>query len=89
MSLLSALQDLEYPCHYPFKLICRPEAVDEVRAAIITSLGTETLITDVRKRASRNGQYIALSLAIQATSAAQIAKVYEDLRDVSGIVTSL
>lgn len=89
MSLLSALQDLDYPCEYPFKLICEPQAVENVRASVIKSLGEDAIITRVHQRASRNGSYVALTVSVQASSARQIATVYQDLRDVPGIVTSL
>lgn len=89
MSLRAALQDLEYPCVYPFKLICQPDAVERVRECILTSVGDQAAVTDVHQRASRNGSYIALTVTINAQSAAQIEKVYADLGPVPGIVTSL
>ncbi len=89
MSLHSALQDLEYPCDYPFKLICAPDAAESVRACILSSLGDDAVITDVHQRASRSGRYIALTVIIQAVSSSQIEQVYEALKTASGIITSL
>lgn len=89
MSLHAALQDLEYPCTYPFKLICQPDAVERVRECILASVGDQAAITDAHQRASRNGRYIALTVTITAQSAAQIEKVYADLAPVPGIITSL
>ncbi len=89
MSLHAALENLEYPCDYPFKLICQPEAVEAVRACILHSLGDDAEITDVHQRASRNGKYVALTLSIRASGAAQIEAVYRELASVQGIVTSL
>jgi putative lipoic acid-binding regulatory protein len=89
MSLHAALQGLEYPCEYPFKLICQPLAIESVRACILTSIGESATITDSHQRASRNGKYIALTITINATNAPQIEQVYAALRGVTGIVTSL
>ncbi len=89
MSLHAALQDLDYPCPYPFKLICQPDAVENVREHVLSSLGQTATVTDVHQRASRNGRYIALTVTINAESAPQIEKVYADLAPVPGIITSL
>ncbi|ORE87360.1 hypothetical protein ATO7_09972 [Oceanococcus atlanticus] len=89
MSLHAALQELDYPCTYPFKLICQPDAVETVRQAILKSLGDGAEVTDVHQRASRNGRFVSLTVTITAQSAAQIETVYADLAPVPGIVTSL
>ena len=89
MSLHDALQDLEYPCDYPFKLICQPQAVDAVRAQMLASLRQADELKSVSQRASSSGKYIALTVTIVAPDAAQIEKVYADLAGVEGIVTSL
>lgn len=89
MSLREALDGQDYPCDYPFKLICQPDAVETVRRAILDSLGTSTPIHDVQQRASRSGRYVALTVRAQVASADQVEQVYQDLGGVSGIVTSL
>ncbi len=89
MSLHAALQDLDYPCTYPFKLICQPDAVENVRQCVLASLGDSADVTDVHQRASRNGRFVALTVTLKAESAAQIEKVYADLAPLPGIVTSL
>ena len=89
MSLHRALEAQDYPCDYPFKLICTPQAVEEVRARVLNTLGPGSLIKDVHQRASRGGRYIALTVTIEAIGAEQIESVYAALADVPGIVTSL
>ncbi len=89
MTLHSALQDLDYPCTYPFKLICQPASVEAVRLSILQSLGADARIVDIHQRASRNGRYVALTVQAEAQSASQIESVYADLQTVPGIVTSL
>lgn len=89
MTLHTALQDLDYPCTYPYKLICRPDAVETVRGCVLRTLGPQAQVLDVHQRASKNGKYIALTISITASSAAQIESVYAALRGVDGIVTSL
>lgn len=89
MSLHQALQQLDYPCDYPFKLICKPDAVDRVRAKVLQSLGEQTRIKDVHQRASRTGKFVSLSIKAQVSSGDQVVQVYADLEGEPGIVTSL
>ena len=89
MSLHDALEAQDYPCDYPFKLICQPDAVDPVRTAILGSLGDATTIKDVHQRASRTGKFVSLTVLAVVQSAAQVEQVYADLSTVPGIVTSL
>lgn len=89
MSLHDALEGLEYPCDYPFKLICVPNAVEDVRSQILNSLGAQARIIDVHQRASRNGKYVALTVIAEVSNAAQVEIVYDELKAVQGIVTSL
>ena len=88
MSLADALRGEDYPCRYPFKLVCRPDALDDVKRAIRAALPADAA-PEWRQRASRNGNYIALTVTIRAESAAQIEAVYAALAPVPGIVTSL
>ncbi|MGJ8668716.1 MAG: DUF493 domain-containing protein [Oceanococcus sp.] len=89
MSLHDALQAQDYPCDYPFKLICQPGSVAVVREKILESLGSSAEVKDVHQRASRSGKYISLTVVAVVANAAQVEKVYSDLGEVPGIVTSL
>ena len=89
MSLHDALQAQDYPCDYPFKLICQPNSVEVVREKIIESLGPSAELKDVHQRASRSGKYISLTVVAVVNNASQVEKAYADLDGVPGIVTSL
>lgn len=89
MSLHAALRELDYPCAYPYKLICKPSAIETVRARVLETLGDDARILDVHQRASRSGRYVSLTVSFEAKSAEQIEAVYDALTGVDGIVTSL
>ena len=89
MSLHDALEAQDYPCSYPFKLICKPDAADAVRAQILKSLGDDAKIQDAHQRASRSGKFISVTVVAVVESAAQVEQVYQDLDGLTGIVTSL
>ncbi len=89
MSLQQALRELDYPCEYAFKLICQPDSVDTVRLRILESLGDSDRVKNVQQRASRTGKYISLTVLAVVQEAAEVERVYADLQDQPGIVTSL
>lgn len=88
MSLSEALRNQDYPCRYPFKLVLKPDAVDEVERRIKAVCKPAQRLS-IKLRQSRNGRYVALTASIEADRAETIETVYAALADAPGIVTSL
>jgi len=72
---------IEFPCAYPIKVMGRNE---EAFAAMVLEIGQrhapELTSEDVALRASRNGRWLAVTLNIEARSAAQIEALFTDLK---------
>lgn len=86
MNEQSNLEDLmEFPCHYQFKAIgqggddfCR-EVVEAI--ALHASVPSEA----VRSQPSRHGTYQSISVVLTVYSAAQLTRIYAQLKKVSGL----
>jgi len=72
---------IEFPCAYPIKVM-GPNAEDF--ADMVLEIGRrhapEVSRTDLALRASRNGRWLAVTLTIEARSAAQIEALFADLK---------
>lgn len=88
MSLGTALRGENFPCEYPFKLVCLPQAAAQIQAIVMANRPAHEQ-PRVQQRASRNGKYLALTITVTANSAEEIEAVYAALKGTPGIVTSL
>ena len=71
---------LEFPCEFPLKIMGRDEtAFREAAITIVETHAGPLAEGAVRTRSSRDGNFIALTVTIVATSRAQLDALYTDL----------
>lgn len=73
---------LRFPCRFPIKAMGRSEAgIEAIMMAIIERHAPETSAEALRSRPSRNGNWIAVTVEIEAHSKAQLDAIYRELSD--------
>lgn len=73
---------LQFPCDFAIKAMGR--AADDIEPVVVEIVRRHAPGTDVeavRARASRNGNWIAVTVVIQAQSKAQLDAIYQELSD--------
>lgn len=71
---------LEFPCKFPIKAMGRAlDNFDALVIGIIRKHVPEFSDAIVRSRLSRGGQYVSVTVTIQATSREQLDRIYMDL----------
>lgn len=71
---------LEFPCHFPIKVMGRQSAdFDAQVVAIVRRHVRDLAESAVSSRASRNGNYLSVTVTIEAHSRAQLDAIYLDL----------
>ncbi len=72
---------IEFPCRYPIKVM--GEHADDFPALVLEVVRRHAPDTDhdaVSLRTSRNGRWVAVTLAIEARSEAQLKALHADLK---------
>ncbi|MDJ0741417.1 MAG: DUF493 domain-containing protein [Gammaproteobacteria bacterium] len=70
----------EFPCEYPIKAMGIDDGRFHEVVIEIVRRHCDTLDEDaIRKRPSRNGRYISITVVIEAQSRAQLDAIYDDL----------
>ena len=86
----SALALIEYPIRFPLKVFghqsddFEPIVLDLIRARC-----PQAEHIDVRRRPSKGGKYLALTLTFTVYSQQQLEEIYQDLYDCEQVVMSL
>lgn len=78
-----------FPGPFELRVVAYPEAVTLVVSAVSAALTLPEGVLDVRDRPSRTGRYISLKVRVHVASAEEVLGLYEVLRSVSGVVTTL
>jgi len=81
---------LEFPCRFPIKAMGRPE--NEFRDTIvgIISRHTESLSEDhVSEQPSSAGNFVSVTVTINATSRDQLDRIYEELTGCQQVLMAL
>ena len=71
---------IEFPCAFPIKAMGRAD--DDFDALVVTIIrrhSPEFTDSTVRKRLSRGGKYVSVTVTIQAQSQEQLDKLYMEL----------
>lgn len=88
---MSEDQDLlEFPCQFPVKVMGRD--TDAFRTAAVEIIETHAGPVPeeaVRSRASRDGNFLALTITFEATSRAQLDSIYSALSAHDDIIMAL
>lgn len=73
---------IEYPCEFPIKVMGRTQSgFAQVVLDIVQRHDPGFDPSSMQMRASREGNYLSLTVTIQATSREQLDQVYQDLCD--------
>lgn len=73
---------IEFPCHFPVKAMGLASDDFDVLIAGIVYKHVDDLSEDaVKSRASKSGKYISVTVTFEATSKAQLDKIYQELSD--------
>jgi len=81
---------LEFPCRFPIKIMLRANVdlqplVDELVAPHAPDISAD----DVNFRPSSKGNFVSVTVTINATSKAQIDDIYQALTDSKDVLMSL
>jgi uncharacterized protein len=81
---------LEFPTEFPLKAMGRSDS--EVRRAVLEIIAKHAGPVDIRQireRKSSDGNFISLTIILQATSQAQLDSIYRELSACSSVLMSL
>ena len=71
---------MEFPCEFPIKVMGKTaEDFDAMVVSIVRKHAPEYTDVAVKTRQSRGGQYISVTVTIQAQSREQLDNIYMDL----------
>jgi hypothetical protein len=80
---------LQFPCEFPLK-VGRPGVDFEMAVLeIVRRHGADLAEGAIRSRASRNGNYQALTITFEASSRQQLDAIYQDLSRCPAVVMAL
>ncbi len=86
----SALALIDYPSRFPLKVF--GEQTDDFEStvlALVRARCPQAEHIDVRRRISKGGKYLALTLIFTVYSQQQLEEIYQDLYDCEQVVLSL
>jgi hypothetical protein len=71
---------LRFPCSFPIKAMGRREhGIEAIVIEIVTRHAPETDAEALRSRLSRNGNWVSVTVVIEAQSKRQLDAIYHDL----------
>lgn len=83
-------QLLQFPCSFPIKVMGRDESgFREVVLEIVARHAGNIDANDVRLSPSRNGNFVSVTVTIQAHSQEQLDNIYRDLTAHEDVLVSL
>ena len=80
----------EFPCQFPIKAIGRDQG--DFKALVIELIGRHVDgldDADITTRPGNKGNYLAVTVTIEATSKAQLDAIYQDLSDHDEVIMAL
>ncbi len=81
---------LEFPCEFPIKAMGKCSAVFEAQVIDIMRRHVPDLDeTTITRRLSQGGNYLAITVTIQAASRAQLDAIYQDLTACKDVLMAL
>ena len=86
----SGLALIEYPSRFPLKVFGnRDPEFEPTVLGLIRARVPQAEHIEVRRRSSRGGKYVALTLTFTVHSQQQLEEIYQDLYDCDRVVMSL
>ena len=81
---------LEFPCKFPVKMMGRADAgFREVAIDLIARHAGKVPAESVQTNSSSNGNYVSVTITIDARSQEQLDRIYQDLSDHKDILVAL
>jgi putative lipoic acid-binding regulatory protein len=81
---------LQFPCQFPVKAMGKTGCdLDMVVVEIVRRHAPDLTEGAVYSRASANGNYISVTVVVNATSRAQLDAIYQDLVDCEAVIMAL
>ena len=83
---------LEFPCRFPIKAMGRGNGAFEAIVVQIVRAHAELWPGEtepVRSNPSRNGNFVGITVVVEATSQAQLDAIYQDLTDCPDVLMAL
>ena len=83
---------LEFPCRFPIKAMGRGNGAFEAIVVQIVRAHAELWPGEdepVRTKPSRNGNFVGVTVVVEATSQAQLDAIYQDLTDCPDVLMAL
>ena len=86
----SALALIDYPSRFPLKVFGnRSDEFEPIVLDLIRARCPQAEHIEVRRRSSKGGKYLALTLTFTVHSQQQLEQIYQDLYDCEQVVMSL
>jgi len=81
---------LTFPCEFPIKIMGRAsENFEADVVAIVRKYAPDVTEADIHQRPSGKGNYIAVTVTVNATSKEQLDNIYQDLNAHESVVMML
>ena len=86
----SGLALIDYPSRYPLKVLgSHSEEFETAVLELVRARCPQAEHIEVRRRSSKGGKYLALTLTFTVYSQQQLEEIYQDLYDCEHVVMSL
>ncbi len=86
----SALALIDYPSQFPLKVFGRPSADFETTVVnLVRARVPQAEHIDIRRRSSKGGKYLALTLTFTVHTQQQLEDIYRDLHACEQVMMSL
>lgn len=86
----SALALIDYPSRFPLKVFGnQSDEFENIVLDLVRARCPEAEHIEIRKRSSKKGKYLALTLTFTVYSQQQLEEIYQDLYDCEQVVMSL
>ncbi len=82
---------IEYPCDFPIKAMGRAEVCDDFEALVVSLVRKHADFGEgaVKSRPSKNGNFIAVTVTVHATSRQQLDNIYLELTGSDEVLMAL
>ena len=81
---------LKFPCEFPIKAMGKSDcSLDTIVVEIVRKHAPDLGEGAIKTRASANGNYISVTVTVNATSRKQLDAIYQDLVDCEAVIMAL
>ncbi|MGD2138271.1 MAG: DUF493 domain-containing protein [Gammaproteobacteria bacterium] len=81
---------LKFPCEFPIKAMGRADCeLDSIVVGIVRRHAPDLAEGAIYSRASREGNYLSVTVVVRATSREQLDAIYQDLVDCEQVIMAL